>query len=251
MKILIVDDEALARSLLKALLEQVPWVEVVGEAADPVAALALAARLHPDLVFLDIEMPGGNGISVAHELQQRTAAEIVFVTAHEPHAVDAFDLGAADYLLKPVRRPRLALALDRVRSRLRGRQASEVGESNEELADGAFWIRSHRGKVRLPISDIVWIEGARDHVYFHTPSHSWLHRITMAELEDRLRGTGIKRVRRSAFARLDRVAAILRRGKSMLLELDNSTRVTVGPSYQDRILEDLTRMNLRVEIESR
>jgi len=239
MKILIAEDEPLARALLRALLEETEGVEIVGESEDAGQAVALADRLHPDAVFLDIDMPGSNGINAAHELQKRSWAEIVFVTAHEPHAVDAYELGAADYVLKPVRRPRLAKALDRVRARLRERQSADAGSEDEDPAGPAFWVRTVRGRVRVRASDILRIEAARDHVYFHTAERSYLHRITMEELEQKLRGTGMLRVQRSAFVRADKVAAIVRRGKSMMLELEDSTRVRVGPLYQARTLAAL------------
>ena len=242
MKVLIAEDEALARALLRTLLEETEGIEVVGEAEDAGQAVALADRLHPDAVFLDIDMPGGNGINAAHALQQRCSAEIVFVTAHEPHAVDAFELGAADYVLKPVRRPRLAKALDRLRARLHERQAAEAEPQGtaEDFAGPAFWVRTLRGRVRVDASDILRIEAARDHVYFHTAERSYLHRITMDELEEKLRGTDMVRVQRSAFVRLDKVRAIVRKGKSMRLELEGGTEVRVGPHYQARTLAALT-----------
>ena len=244
MKVLIAEDEALARALLRTLLEESAGIEVVGEAADADQAVALAERLQPDAVFLDIDMPGGNGINAAHALQQRCSAEIVFVTAHEPHAVDAFELGAADYVLKPVRRPRLAKALDRVRARLRERQSADAGSEDEDPAGPAFWVRTVRGRVRVRASDILRIEAARDHVYFHTAERSYLHRITMDELEEKLRGTDMVRVQRSAFVRLDKVRAIVRKGKSMRLELEGGTEVRVGPHYQARTLAALTEQGL-------
>lgn len=238
MRVIIAEDEPLARSLLHALLDEVGGVEVVGEARTASEAVAMAERLNPDAVFLDIEMPEGNGVGVAHALRSRSSAEVVFVTAHETHAVDAYDLGVADYVLKPVRRPRLAAALDRVRARLRLRDANAAATEPDEVPadERLLWVRTHNGRVRLRSSDIVWIEAARDHVYFHTADHSYLHRITMDEIEKRFGGTGLARVQRSAMVRLDKVAAIRRRGKRMWVELGDATQVPVGPSYQSRTM---------------
>ena len=238
MRVLIAEDEPLARSLLRTLLGEVPGIEVVGEARSGSQAVALGGRLRPDAVFLDIDMPDGDGIGAAHKLQSRLSAEIVFVTAHEPHAVDAFELGAADYVLKPVRRPRLAKALDRVRARIREREGGQGASSSPESQ--AFWVRTRRGRVRLPVADIVRIEAARDHVYFHTADHTYLHRTTMDDLEDKLAGTSLVRVQRSAFVRLDKVVSIVRHRKNLVLELEDQARVTVGPHYQSRTLAALT-----------
>ena len=239
MRVIIAEDEPLARSLLWSLLAEMSGIEVVGEARSGNEAVALAARLRPDAVFLDIDMPDGDGIGAAHQLQSRFTAEIVFVTAHEPHAVDAFELGAADYVLKPVRRPRLAKAMDRVRARVRERQSAE-GAAAPSAGEPAFWVRTRRGRVRLPVRDITRIEAARDHVYFHTADKAYLYRTTMDELEEKLAGTGLVRVQRSAFVRLDRVVSIVRNGKILLLELPDAARVAVGPSYQARTLAALT-----------
>ena len=234
MRVLIAEDEPLARSLLRTLLAEAGGVEVVGEARNAPEALDLAARLQPDAVFLDIDMPGGDGIGAAHQLQRRSASEIVFVTAHEPHAVDAFELGAADYVLKPVRRPRLAKTLERVRDRMRAKSLAEADVDGP--ADDAVWVRTRHGKVRLAIRDILWIEAARDHVYLHTSAGSYLHRTTMAELEVKLQGTGLARVQRSAFVRLASVAALGRRGKATVLELESGAFVSVGLAYKRQVL---------------
>jgi len=242
MKVVIAEDEPLARSLLRTLLEESGDVEVVGEAANGADTLALTERFTPDAVFLDVDMPGG-GIAAAYALHERSAAEIVFVTAHEPQAVDAFDIGAIDYLLKPVRRSRLARTLDRIRTRLREKRPATPPQWSME-GQPAFWVDTRLGKTRVLLSDVIWIEAARDHVYFHTSERTYLHRITMCELEEKLRSTGMIRIQRSAFVRIDKVASILRRGKSMLLELEDKTQVPVGPSYQAKALSALPHLGL-------
>ncbi|MFN3388943.1 MAG: LytR/AlgR family response regulator transcription factor [Allosphingosinicella sp.] len=241
MRVLIAEDEPLARALLRTLLEEAGDVEIVGEARNGREAVTLAERVRPDAVFLDIDMPGGGGIDAAHALQSRAACEIVFVTAHEPHAVDAFELGAADYVLKPLRRVRLAKALERVRARLREKDAAAAGAggNGRAAADSAFWVRTRHGRVRVELADIVWIEAARDHVYLHTEDQSYLHRITMEELEEKLDGTDIVRVHRSAFVRLGRISAVQRSGKSVHLRIGEQSRVCVGPSYQASTLRRL------------
>lgn len=244
MKVLIADDEPLARALLRTLLLDLGDVELVGEARDAAEAVALADRLRPDAVFLDVEMGGGHGITTAHELQSRAVAEVVFVTAHEQHAVDAFDLGAADYVLKPVRRPRLAKALDRVRARLREKRPEATPDKAVRAAEPEFWVRTMQGKVRLQASEIFWVEAARDHVFFHASDGSYLYRTTMEELEEKFRDTPIVRVQRSAFVRLDKVAAVVRRRKIVLLQLANFSEVAVGPNYEASTLRALSLLQL-------
>ena len=119
MRVLLVDDEALALDRLRTFFENIEGVEVVGQAQDGDEALTEIARLTPDLVILDVQMPGKNGLRAAAELDIDPRPELVFVTAHEHYAPDAFDVDAADYLLKPVRFDRLRQAVDRAR---RGRR---------------------------------------------------------------------------------------------------------------------------------
>ena len=236
MRVAVADDEPLARSLLTTLLKDAQ-VEVVGEACDGAEAVVLVDRLAPDTLFLDIDMPGGGGILAAHSLLGRSDTLIVFVTAHESHAIDAFELGAVDYLLKPVRRPRLAKALDRVRGRLAERLLGT--ESATGIDEGHIWVRTAQGMLQLAIPEIIWIEAARDYVYLHTAKASYLHRARMTDLEKALQDTGLARVRRSAFARLSRVTGIVRRGKAVFLELGALCRVGVGSTYEDQILARL------------
>lgn len=239
MKVVIADDEPLARALLRALLEELPGLEIAGEAEDGAGAIALVRAHRPDLVFLDIDMPHRNGIHAAIELADDDV-EVIFVTAHEEHAVDAFEIGAIDYVLKPVRRPRLARAIERARLRHRARSepAPPAGEQIDEPppADDAFWVPVLRGMARVAIADILRVEAAGDHVYLHTAERAYLYRITMADLEKRLLGSGLIRIHRSAFIRPERVTGTSRRGKVLALSLADGTEVVVGPNYRTAAL---------------
>lgn len=241
MRVAIADDEPLARELLRALLAELPGIELVGEAEDGDGAVALARDSKPDLIFLDIDMPHRTGIHAAIELT-RDAIEVIFVTAHEEHAIDAFEVGAIDYILKPVRRPRLAKAMERaaLRHRARAEPASPGPAPEQPAADEAFWVPVLRGTARVAIADIHRIEAAGDHVYLHTAERAYLHRITMADLEHRLRGTGLIRVHRSAFVRPGHVVATSRRGKMLVLSLGDGSEVAVGPNYRTAALEALS-----------
>lgn len=239
MRVLIADDELLARELLATLLAELPDVELVGQAEDGLEAVVLARKLRPDLVFLDIDMPQRSGVAAAQELAG-ACGEVIFVTAHEEHAIAAFEVGALDYVLKPVRRPRLALTMERFRRRHEARDRVGIAPSSPEPAgaDG-LWVPVRGGTVRLSFTDVVRVEAARDHVYFHTAERAYLHRITMGELDALLAGTGLMRVHRSAFIRPERVTATARRGKALTLTLDDGGTVPVGSTYRPAVLAAL------------
>ena len=252
MRVLLVDDEALALDRLRTFFENIEGVEVVGQAQDGDEALTEIARLTPDLVILDVQMPGKNGLRAAAELDIDPRPELVFVTAHEHYAPDAFDVDAADYLLKPVRFDRLRQAVDRARRRRAMRdQAARAGALEEEVAtlrsngstgldDNGFWVPERHGQRRVPIDSIDWIEAARDYVLLHTATRSYIHRISMTALEQLLDPAQLMRVHRSTFIRPALVRAVQRLGKGLIaLEMEDGSVVQVGPSYAGIVLERL------------
>lgn len=231
----IADDEALARELLRSLLASHEDIEIVGEAASGPEAINLCQAHLADLVFLDVDMPPGrDGIDTAVAILEQCACEIVMVTAHERYAIDAFDVGVTDYVLKPIRRTRLALALMRARARRAARQVMIPSEPIEEPAggQGQLWIRTRTGTVRVQMNEVAWIEAARDHVFLHTSERAYMHRATMEEIERSFAGADLVRVHRSAFVRLSRVEQIRRHQTSLTLDLDNGMSVPVGASYR-------------------
>lgn len=246
MRVLLVDDEQLALDRLCVLFADIDGVEIVGQACDGDSALDAIARLTPDLVILDIQMPGRSGLRTAGEMPDEHRPEIVFVTAHEQYAPDAFDVDAADYLLKPVRFDRLRQAVNRARRRREiseqakqaGKLASEVEalrSSASAISDAGFWVPERYGQRRVPLDTIGWIEAARDYVLLHTETRSHLLRTTMAALEEKLAGTALVRVHRSAFVRPDKVAEVRRANRSVTLVLIDGANVQVGPSYVDTL----------------
>lgn len=244
MRVLLVDDESLALDRLDTFFSDIENAEVVGRARDGDEALEKIKELTPDLVILDVQMPGKNGLRAAADIDIEPRPEIVFVTAHEHYAPDAFDVDAADYLLKPVRFDRLRQAVDRARRRRALREAeNRAGKLQEEVEalkagqpprphdDDGFWVPERHGQRRVPIDTIDWIEAARDYVLLHTSMRSHLLRITMAALEERLAGSALLRVHRSAFVRPDKVTEVQRSGRSLCLVLAGGANVQVGPSY--------------------
>ena len=252
MRVLLVDDEALALDRLRTFFGDIEGVEVVGQARDGDEALKEIQRLTPDLVILDIQMPGRNGLRAAADIAVEPRPEIVFVTAHEHYAPDAFDVDAADYLLKPVRFDRLRQAVERARRRRRLReQAERAGKLEEEVSalrsgastpareDDGFWVPERDGQRRVPIEAIDWIEAARDYVLLHTNVRSHLLRTTMSALEEKLAGSPLIRVHRSAFVRPDKVVEVKRANRSLTLVLSDGANVQVGPSYVDGLRDAL------------
>jgi DNA-binding LytR/AlgR family response regulator len=244
MRVLLVDDEALALDRLASFFGDIEGVEVIGRASDGNMALDKIRELLPDLVIMDIQMPGRTGLRAAADIDVEPRPELVFVTAHEHYAPDAFEVDAADYLLKPVRFDRLRQAVDRARRRRAQRASMSRAEQLEAevaalRAGGAaattdhdgFWVPERHGQRRVPIETIDWIEAARDYVLLHTALRSHLLRITMAALEERLAGSQLVRVHRSAFVRPDRVEEVQRDGRSLALVLAGGAEVQVGPSY--------------------
>lgn len=173
MRVLIVDDEPAARAKLRRLLAAEPDVAALAEAADAPAALALVQQQPqpPDLALLDIEMPGGNGVQLAAALRGHGVRCVVFCTAHAGHALQAFELAALDYLLKPTTPERVAAMLARVRERLAAPAAPAA----------VCWLDGPAGRERVALADVQWLAAADNYVELHVPPRSWLERATLTE----------------------------------------------------------------------
>jgi DNA-binding LytR/AlgR family response regulator len=246
LRVLIVDDEKLAVDRLTALFRQLPEVEVVGTAADGQEATQAIATLDPDLVMLDIQMPEKSGLAVAADLGPDSRPEIVFVTAFEQFAADAFEVEAIDYLMKPVRFDRLRQAIERAKRRrmlheaaATSRAASGQGATGGRY-DDAIWVQVKGGSRRVAVDQIEWIEAARDYVLLHTATRSHIHRTTMSALEKIVDPAQLLRVHRSAFVRLGLVEQVHRHANgSMTLSLQDGAAVQVGPSYANAVITHL------------
>ncbi len=250
MRILIVDDEAPARARLRRLLAQQDGIAAVDEACDGIDALARIAAFRPDALLLDIEMPELSGIELAASLPE-PAPLLVFVTAWDRYALQAFDARAIDYLLKPCDGSRLERALARLRERLRERAAAHgAGVPAAPLPTSVLpalpalplrhLLVGERGGTRIvPLADIGWIETADNYVALHTAAGSPLLRQTLAGLLARL-GPGFVRCHRRAAVQLawiERIVA-LDKGDGELL-LRGGTRVPCSRQYRGQVLERL------------
>lgn len=217
LRVLLVDDEPLARRSLRHLLLADPDVEVVDECGDGAAAVAAIDELAPDLVFLDIQMPEVDGFEVLARLPAHLSPEIVFVTAYDRYAVRAFEVRALDYLLKPVARERFATALERAKRRVRRRAEprwQSLAGAPTGRPPGAFLSRLPvrlNGRVRfVPVREIDWIEAADYCARLHVGSRSYLIRKSMQSLERDLDPTRFVRIHRSTIVAVDRVAELRR-----------------------------------------
>jgi two-component system LytT family response regulator len=228
---LVVDDEPLARAGLRAMLTAFEWVEVVGEAADGETAVTEINRLEPELVFLDVQMPGLLGTDVVRRLERQPF--IIFTTAFSQHAVSAFELGAVDYLLKPFGRTRLAAAMERIRAAI-GEPVS-VGALDRltgALSRGPItrlFVRTGGNLVPLLVADIAWFEADDDYVVAHTVRTRHTLNLSLSRLEERLDGERFLRVHRAHIVNLDHVRTFKRDSRGNLeAELVDGRRVPVS-----------------------
>lgn len=212
MTVIIVDDEALARERLRRLLASEADVEIVAECADGQSALAAVAQRSPDLMFLDVQMPGLDGFETLRALDPGRMPSVVFVTGFDQHAVRAFEARAIDYLLKPTSRARVAESLARVRERLASQSPPPLSQGLLDLlAERAaprvrrFAVRNGERVTFVPFDEVDWVEAAGNYAILHAGSATHILRETMNSLEEQLAGPTFMRVSRSAILNLSRV----------------------------------------------
>ena len=253
-RVLIADDEPLVRDALRGALGSDPRADVVAECADGLAALEACGELHPDVVFLDVEMPILTGIEVATQLEATERPAIVFVTAYDPYAVRAFELDAIDYLLKPFDDGRVRDTLRRAVEHRASRAstgaiaAERTVRLESTLGDLArhthtpvrfVAITPERMKV-IDASAVDWIEASDNNVRLHTASDSALIRETMMSIEARLDTGEFVRVHRSTIVRLSRIRELapLDSGDYKLF-LTTGATLTLGRAYRDQVIARL------------
>jgi len=214
MRTLIVDDELPARQRLQRLLAEIEVVEVVGEADDGLQALELIEALSPDLLFLDIQMPGLNGFEVLEALA--VSPLVIFVTAYDEFAIRAFEVNALDYLLKPFSRQRLAQAVGRAQESLAEERdlAAQLGPLLESLATQGYYLTRlavrDRDRIRvLDVEQVDWIGVENEQAMVHVGDQSYLVRRTLKELETRLDPARFFRAHRSAMVNLGRIQEVI------------------------------------------
>lgn len=214
MRVVIVDDEALARRGIAARLERFADVELVAEAADAAAGIAAVRELEPDLVFLDIEMPGADGFAILEELPESERPLAVFVTAHEDRAIQAFVFQALDYLLKPLDDVQLARAVERARIRLAERTIAPIER---------VLIRDRGRVVTLEPSSIDWVQSDGDYVRVFAGRRTFLHLATLSAFAAQLPARQFVRIHRAAVVNVERIAEL-----TPLTNGDYSVLLTTG-----------------------
>jgi two-component system, LytTR family, response regulator len=243
----VADDEVLARRKLRQLLNYDSDVEVVGECASALETIELVRATNPELLFLDIHMPGMDGFDVIAALASRTewpAPSVIFTTAYDQYAVRAFEVNAVDYLLKPFTPERLRTALQRVREQSQARQQQAGPETGTSRPANIYTNRiifKSRGRILfLPVTDIRWIGAEGNYVRLSTAAETHLLRETMAHLEGRLDPRGFLRVHRSFIVNLKYVKEVRREtsGESVVV-LDSGHKVPLGRSYRACLNEQL------------
>jgi two-component system LytT family response regulator len=238
---LLVDDEPLARAGLRALLAREPDVAIVGEACDGDSAMTGIREHQPDLVLLDVQMPGIDGIEVVRRLAAEPLPAIVFVTAHDRFAVQAFEVHALDYLLKPPSAERLHATLERVRGAMRA-GASPAPQGLAGLLAGTDPLRRivvrERNRYRLVADEeIDWIGAAGNYVEIHVQDRSYLVRETLSDLEQRLDARHFKRIHRSTLVQVARVRDIVADPSGDFhVHLESGTVLRMSRRYRDALL---------------
>jgi two-component system, LytTR family, response regulator len=251
---LVADDEQLAREMVAALLRADPDIEFVIECADSTSARDSIARLRPDIAFLDIEMPGSNGLEVADSLDPRGPV-VVFITAYSSYATQAFDVSAVDYVLKPFSDRRFGEAVERAKRRVRERRLGELanqvahlsaelrqeeGGTSPVLSTGQtgylqrLAFREGERSVVVKTADVLWIEAEDYYVLIHTKQGRHMVRASMTSLEQRLDPHRFRRVHRTAIVNLDEVRTMHDSG-GLQLTLSDGSEVSVSRSRRSQI----------------
>ena len=249
-RVLLSDDEALARGRLRSLLEDQPDLDIVAECGDGKSAIAMILREQPDLVFLDIQMPEVDGFGVVEALQKQGRLPLsIFVTAYDRYAMRAFEVHALDYLLKPVSKDRLGEALDHARRQLL--HPSEAMFQKRVLDMLSGFDSRHHGPERIVVksdgeivclrpNEIDWAESAGNYVCLHVGNVTHILRETISALEQRLGARQFLRVHRSTLVNVDRIKTLkpsLYGDYSILLR--DGTKLTLSRGFRENVLRRL------------
>ncbi|MFI2811864.1 MULTISPECIES: LytTR family DNA-binding domain-containing protein [Microbulbifer] len=265
LRAIVIDDEPLARKGLRLRLQALGDVEVIGECSNGREALEQVPALRPDVLFVDIQMPGVDGLQMVQQLPREEIPQVVFVTAYDQYAVEAFEVNAVDYVLKPIEEERLRTAMERVRNKI---ASADIATQREQLLEAVADLTSESpevleqklaagdlqgewggsrypekiaikdaGRITLvPAADIDWIDAAGDYMCVHANGETHVMRITMKELEQQLDPAKFQRIHRSTIVNLGRVREICAHiNGEYHLVLNNGERLKMSRSYKNKV----------------
>ena len=271
LKTIVVDDESLARELLISFISTMPEIDVIAECRNGREAVATVLDLEPDLMFLDIKMPGLNGFEVIKKIQPELLPMVIFCTAYERYALSAFEVHAVDYIVKPLDESRLQLAVKRAVARFN--EESGSGENKSSLIGAIDTIASNvaeqpplrdedetagpgadqerkitikdRDSIKLvKVDDIAWVDAAGDYMCVHAGGETHIMRCTMKQLLDQLHDSVFKRVHRSTIVNLNCIKEVIPHTKGeYFLQLENGERIKVSRNHRDTIKSFLKSMD--------
>ena len=250
-RVVIADDEPMARRGTRAFLDKEADVEIIAECGTGEETVTAIRTSRPDLVFLDIEMPGGNGFQVLEALPAKEMPVVVFITAHDRHALEAFETHAIDYLLKPVDPERFKVALERVRAAVLYKESEQWPRRLAALLQDMkappryrtrLMVRGTSRILLVPVVDVDWIEAAGNYARLHVGKVVHLMRETLSNLEGELDPDMFCRIHRSTIVNLERISEILpeRRGDQLLV-LHDGTRLDLSARHREAIEQRLGR----------
>jgi two-component system LytT family response regulator len=242
---IVVDDEELGRDRIQALLSMQPDVEIVAVCPDGASAVEAIDRAQPDLVFLDVQMPGMDGFEVIENIDAARLPEVVFVTAHDGHAIRAFEIHALDFLLKPFDQTRFEKALERARTQIVAKKGpvidSRLTQLLEELREERKYperliVKSSGRVFFVRTEEIDWVEASGNYVKIHTKSEAHLLRESMKNMEAKLDPKTFVRIHRSAIVNIDRIKELEPwfHGEYIVIMRDG-TRLTASRVFSDRL----------------
>jgi two-component system LytT family response regulator len=248
-RVVVIDDEPIAREGVRRHLVREPGVEIIAECGDGLTAVETIRELAPDLVFLDVQMPGMDGFEVTHAIGIDVMPAVVFVTAYDKYALRAFEVNAVDYLLKPFDSERFQKAFQRARVQIERRTTEAINEKLQALLESMRPQQRHLERLVvksggriffLPVAEIDWIESADNYVNLHCGRESHLIRETLSGLESKLNPEEFLRVRHSAIVNLKRIKELrpLFKGEYEIV-LQNGVKLTSSRRYRNKIMQIL------------
>jgi two-component system LytT family response regulator len=241
LRVLIVDDEPLIRQGIRHGLCACEEIEIVGECDSGLQAIDAILSQCPDLVLLDVQMPGCTGLDVVRDVGPQRMPAVIFVTAYDQYAVSAFELNAVDYLLKPFDDDRLRAAIERARERISAQREASLVLRLQALLEGRKWperlaFRNGDGFSLVPVDTVDWIESANNYVLLHCGAKHHIMGETLTKLENSLSPDKFLRIHRCRIVNVSRITAVrpLLSG-TYQLELHNGTRLSSGKQYSDAV----------------